>query len=662
MAAPTCTTTTPGNITTASASLRGTYTYDGSGTDCPFVPAFQLRPVGATSWPDPALDIATPYGACSLAANNQIYGNTIDKLPPASEYEYRAVIVKLDDNTILATGATQTFTTKNTDPNPGSGTDEPGEETPAETTGVIIVPAAKYLAVGGVLSNPINYIVNCGLYDLTGVPKTNHYVHLNIYREHETVPFATARQRMRNGQARIDVSQYLMALVDAEPEFLSYTLIATDDNILAGFFVGMVEHFGTTIMPEVLAPEIRYAVNAANQQLDSDFSEYVISEAGNLKKLITLFREPVKVLGYPFSLGTIIDEALLGTQLYFERRYLDINKQPVQISSTAIPQAYYGKFLRLNILDYNINCGVYIEASITNTNTNTEGTCPDGSVSIPDEDDNTYTPAPPKLFADDVKDTLYAIHPLGDTQIRMRTNGGSWEVYPGLINIGNVNRPANYHEFIIVATDGRTESAIVGSPAFTAVLTQYTLTVVVNGLENIDRSQYDIYINNAKQAGNTFTYPAGTVLNAISVVVPGYVVSPENYSVTMDGNKTLNFMVEQVPVSAWGWSANDSFADLQAGTDNINYQGSGEFANTENIIADFHLMPNQQYAVLKTPATHKTLTAWSDTGSSLNYGQIPDSVFREPFTVGQFTYYVTRVPVDFSTGADARVVFNDNVI
>ena len=539
---------------------------------------------------------------------------------------------------------------------PGTGGGGNEEPTPEETKATIQIPAAKYLAVGGVLSNPINYIINCGLYDQAGATKTNHFVEVKIYQEgFADVPFAIARQRVLNGRAVVDVATFVQGLVDAEPEFNPYTLIATDNNILAGFYVGVVEHFGTTTMPEVMAPEIRYAVNAANQQLDADFSEYVVTAAGTVTKLITQFREPVKVIGFPCSLGTIIDEALLDTQLYFERRYLDINKAEVQVISTPIPKAFYGKFLRLNIPDSVLRCGVYVQASITDTSINTDGICPDGSVAVPE--DNTYTPEPVRIHADDTKDTLAASHALGTSEIVMRIDGGAWEPY-AFMDIGNVARSANFVEYKIKAAEGRTESRIVGSPPFTAVVPQYTLTIVVNGLA---RSLYDIYINGDRQAGNTFTYAAGTSLDKIAVVAPGYRVMPTNYTTVMNADETLIFTAESLPVSSWGWSAADPFASLQGGTDNINYQGSGEFAHTDNIVADFHQMPNQQYAVLKTPSGHKTLTAWSDTGSSLNCGQIPDSIFREPFTVGQFTYYVTRVPVDFSTGFDARVVFNDNI-
>jgi hypothetical protein len=93
-----------------------------------------------------------------------------------------------------------------------------------------------------------------------------------------------------------------------------------------------------------------------------------------MAKFSTKFENPVKVKGYPLTLGVIVD-ADAPAPLYFQRRYLDINRQLLETKSELIPQADYGKYLRLSIGDDLLECAVFIEADVTDTNINTEGVC-----------------------------------------------------------------------------------------------------------------------------------------------------------------------------------------------------------------------------------------------------------------------------------------------
>lgn len=93
-----------------------------------------------------------------------------------------------------------------------------------------------------------------------------------------------------------------------------------------------------------------------------------------MSKFSTLFENPVKFAGYPLTLGIVIDETATGP-LYFQRRYLDINRQLLETKSTLIPQSDYGKYLRLNIDDSMLDCAAFVETDITDTNINTVGSC-----------------------------------------------------------------------------------------------------------------------------------------------------------------------------------------------------------------------------------------------------------------------------------------------
>lgn len=155
-------------------------------------------------------------------------------------------------------------------------TPTPVEPDPVETPGTVTPPAAKYMAVGGVLSNPIEYTFSFQVNDAAGVPKTNHYLLVNIYRSGETVPFASTRQRIRNGAAKVDVARFVKALVSSSPGFDTDQAVTTDPNALAGFTIGFVEYFGTTTMSEVKENTVKYAVNAALQSLDGNYVQHVV--------------------------------------------------------------------------------------------------------------------------------------------------------------------------------------------------------------------------------------------------------------------------------------------------------------------------------------------------------------------------------------------------
>ncbi|WP_026462589.1 hypothetical protein [Adhaeribacter aquaticus] len=472
-----------------------------------------------------------------------------------------------------------------------TGSETPGGEEPEipETPGTGTAPATKYHAVGGVLSNPIEYKLSFGVTDSNGEAKINHHVKVNIYREKETQPFAKTRQRIRNGEAVVDVSEYVKVLVNSNPAFSPEQIISVDTAPLAGFYIGFEEHFGETVLPEVKISTVRYAVNAALQTLDGNYDHWVVNAPGSIKELVTLFKEPVKFPGYPCSLGIIIDETLKGTALYFQRRYLDINREELQIKSTLIDETLYGKYTRFAITDSMASCAYFIEASITDTNINTEGTCPDESYEIPDDPDNPET-MPESVAITDVvlNGTTLVISaiPFNTTKaIEYRLNAGSWQASTVFADLA----PGKYNAM-------------------------------------------------ARLQGTSITDMWPSTME----------IKPE------DSETPTSSLVP----SKWGWSAADPYGSLAGGNDIIAYQGEATYGNNAKIEADYHLMPSQSYAVLRVPSTHAPLTSWQDTGSLINAGTIPDQIFRAGLTVGNYTYYVSRVPLDFSTGPTHRVIFN----
>lgn len=83
-----------------------------------------------------------------------------------------------------------------------------------------------------------------------------------------------------------------------------------------------------------------------------------------MPKFTTMNRQAVKVKGYPMHMGVVIDAAMAGKILYYERRYLDINRQVLEIKSTLIPEESYGSYLQLAVPDEALPCAAFVEVSI----------------------------------------------------------------------------------------------------------------------------------------------------------------------------------------------------------------------------------------------------------------------------------------------------------
>jgi hypothetical protein len=94
------------------------------------------------------------------------------------------------------------------------------------------------------------------------------------------------------------------------------------------------------------------------------------------------------------------------------------------------------------------------------------------------------TPIPPTVVADNQANTLSASHALGNSEIVVSENGGAFVAYTGQINVGNVERSAEYWKFKVKAANGRTESGVSNSPAFSVISTPVPPTVVADNITN----------------------------------------------------------------------------------------------------------------------------------------------------------------------------------
>ena len=61
------------------------------------------------------------------------------------------------------------------------------------------------------------------------------------------------------------------------------------------------------------------------------------------------WKNPIQFIGYKQELSIVIDKSMTGTDLFWERRYLDAYNQIIETRVTAIDAANYGKQVRLPV-------------------------------------------------------------------------------------------------------------------------------------------------------------------------------------------------------------------------------------------------------------------------------------------------------------------------
>jgi len=142
------------------------------------------------------------------------------------------------------------------------------------------------------------------------------------------------------GVVRADISNFLQSLVQAKDDG-SYTQINyRDDNLSASYQVAYAEQWDeageTKTSPYIPIGHNYYVLYAAKQlgeRYGGNLAAYVpfTNTPDDLPKAkwITDFAEPAYSNGYPFDIGFIYSEDLLGRELYCEFTQLNINRDPL---------------------------------------------------------------------------------------------------------------------------------------------------------------------------------------------------------------------------------------------------------------------------------------------------------------------------------------------
>ncbi|MBV8391514.1 MAG: hypothetical protein JO080_17035 [Mucilaginibacter sp.] len=143
------------------------------------------------------------------------------------------------------------------------------------------------------------------------------------------------------GIIRADFSNFLQSLLRAKDNSAFTQANFRDDNLSASYRIQYAECWddGTAtgyISPYIPVANPYYVVYAAKQlgtKYGGNLAAYVpfpsVLDNSQLAKWVTDFAEPAYSNGYPFDIGFIYSEYMLGLNIYCELTLLDINRNPL---------------------------------------------------------------------------------------------------------------------------------------------------------------------------------------------------------------------------------------------------------------------------------------------------------------------------------------------
>lgn len=149
------------------------------------------------------------------------------------------------------------------------------------------------------------------------------------------------------GIIRADFSNFLQSLLQAKDNS-DYTQINFRDNNLSASYQlkyaeswddGTPAGYTSAYIPVADPYYVLYTARQLGQQYGGNLAAYVpftpVSGASQLAKWITDFDAPAFSNGYPFDIGFIYSEGLLGLNIYCELIPLDINRNPLSGDAQA---------------------------------------------------------------------------------------------------------------------------------------------------------------------------------------------------------------------------------------------------------------------------------------------------------------------------------------
>ncbi|HTD40698.1 MAG TPA: hypothetical protein VK671_08765 [Mucilaginibacter sp.] len=144
-----------------------------------------------------------------------------------------------------------------------------------------------------------------------------------------------------SGIVRADFSNFLQSLLRAKDESNFTEANFRDDNLSASYQIQYAESWddGTAsgyVSPYIPIADPYYVLYAAKQlgtKYGGNLAAYVpfatVADSSQLARWVTDFNEPAWSNGYPFDIGFIYSEYMLGLNIYCGLTLLDINRNPL---------------------------------------------------------------------------------------------------------------------------------------------------------------------------------------------------------------------------------------------------------------------------------------------------------------------------------------------
>ena len=217
---------------------------------------------------------------------------------------------------------------------------------------LVYVYAAPYLGVFKVISGSFGELVIDAPFTTTAAG----FVNINRLRPYYQVSTRVTYFDQASGQqstilstnrpdntglTKADLSNFLQSIVEVKDDS-DYTRINyRDQNLSASYQVAYAEHWDdgtdnghTSDYITVTDPYyVLYAAKQLGERYGGNLAAYVpfktVTDNTQLAKWVTDFEEPAYSIGYPFDIGFIYSEDLLGLDVYCELVMLDINRQPL---------------------------------------------------------------------------------------------------------------------------------------------------------------------------------------------------------------------------------------------------------------------------------------------------------------------------------------------
>jgi hypothetical protein len=140
------------------------------------------------------------------------------------------------------------------------------------------------------------------------------------------------------GLTRADISNFLQSLLNAKDNSDFTQTNFRDDNLSASYQIAYAEYWdgklatgqSSSYIPITNPYYVLYAAKQLGDPYGGNLAAYVpfrtVADNSLLAKWVTDFTEPAYSNGYPFDIGFIYSDDLIGLQLYCELTPLDINR------------------------------------------------------------------------------------------------------------------------------------------------------------------------------------------------------------------------------------------------------------------------------------------------------------------------------------------------